>query len=135
MMIEFCKPIKNDGSEAFRKCVMDFCLAPKIKTIRITKEDIEQLLIDRELTVVFEKTNNLQDMINDLQSCKERFSTCIIKMIYLKINPHCNPKVEEVFPLNDFIRLFANTETPLWGFASDRSVVARMEIMYAYSHK
>lgn len=134
-MIEYNKPIKNDGSEVFRKCVMDFCLAPKIKTIRITKEDIEQLLIDRELTVVFEKTNNLQDMINDLQSSKERFSTCIIKMVYLKINPHCNPKVEEVFPLNDFIRLFANTETPLWGFASDGSVVARMEIMYAYSPK
>ena len=135
MMIEYNKPIKNDGSEAFRKCVMDFCLAPKIKTIRITKEDIEQLLIDKELIVVFEKTNNLQDMINDLQSSKERFSTCIIKMVYLKINPHCNPKVEEVFPLNDFIRLFANTETPLWGFASDGSVVARMEIMYAYSPK
>ena len=134
-MIEYNKPIKNDGSEAFRKCVMDFCLAPKIKTIRITKEDIEQLLIDRELTVVFEKTNNLQDMINDLQSSKERFSTCIIKMVYLKINPHCNPKVEEVFPLNEFIRLFANTEPPLWGFASDGSVVARMEIMYAYSPK
>ena len=133
MMIEFSKPIKNDGSEPFRKCVMDFCLAPKIKTIRITKEDIEQLLEDRELTVFFEKTNNLQDMINDLQSSKERFSTCIIKMVYLKINPHCNPKVEEVFPLNDFIRLFANTETPLWGFASDGSVAARMEIMYAYS--
>lgn len=47
MMIEYNKPIKNDGSEAFRKCVMDFCLAPKIKTIRITKEDIEQLLIDK----------------------------------------------------------------------------------------
>jgi hypothetical protein len=135
MMIEYNKPIKNDGSEAFRKCVMDFCLAPKIKTIRITKEDIEQLLIDKELTVVFEKTNNLQDMINDLQSSKERFSTCIIKMVYLKINPHCNPKVEEVFPLNEFIRLFANTEPPLWGFASDGSVVARMEIMYAYSPK
>ena len=135
MMIEYSKPIKNDGSEAFRKCVMDFCLAPKIKTIRITKEDIEQLLIDKELTVVFEKTNNLQDMINDLQSSKERFSTCIIKMVYLKINPHCNPKVEEVFPLNEFIRLFANTENPLWGFASDGSVVARMEIMYAYSPK
>ena len=135
MMIEYNKPIKNDGSEAFRKCVMDFCLAPKIKTIRITKEDIEQLLIDKELTVVFEKTNKLQDMINDLQSSKERFSTCIIKMVYLKINPHCNPKVEEVFPLNEFIRLFANTETPLWGFASDGSVVARMEIMYAYSPK
>ena len=135
MMIEYNKPIKNDGSEAFRKCVMDFCLAPKIKTIRITKEDIEQLLIDKELTVVFEKNNNLQDMINDLQSSKEHFSTCIIKMVYLKINPHCNPKVEEVFPLNDFIRLFANTETPLWGFASDGSVVARMEIMYAYSPK
>ncbi len=134
-MIEFSKPINNDGSEAFCKCVMDFCLAPKIKTIRITKKDIEQLLEDRELTVVFEKTNNLQDMINDLQFGKERFSTCIIKMVYLKINPHCNPKVEEVFPLNDFIRLFANTETPLWGFASDGSVVARMEIMYAYSPK
>ena len=135
MMIEYNKPIKNDGSEAFRKCVMDFCLAPKAKTIRITKEDIEQLLEDRELTVVFEKTNNLRDMINDLQSSKERFSTCIIKMVYLKINPHCNPKVEEVFPLNDFIRLFANTETPLWGFASDESVATRMEVMYAYSPK
>ena len=135
MMIEYNKPIKNDGSEAFRKCVVDFCLAPKVKTIRITKEDIEQLLDDMELTIAFEKTNNLLDMINDLQSSKERFSTCIIKMVYLKINPHCNPKVEEVFPLNDFIRLFANTETPLWGFASDGSVVARMEIMYAYSSK
>jgi len=133
MMIEYNKPIKNDGSEAFRKCVVDFCLAPKVKTIRITKEDIEQLLDDMELTIAFEKTNNLLDMINDLQSSKERFSTCIIKMVYLKINPHCNPKVEEVFPLNDFIRLFANTETPLWGFASDESVAARMEIMYAYS--
>ena len=134
-MIEYNKPIKNDGSEAFRKCVMDFCLAPKVKTIRITKEDIEQLLDDMELTIAFEKTNNLLDMINDLQCCKERFSTCIIKMVYLKINPHCNPKVEEVFPLNEFIRLFANTEPPLWGFASDGSVVARMEIMYAYSPK
>ena len=135
MMIEFSKPIKNDGSEAFRKCVMDFCLAPKAKTIRITKEDIEQLLEDRELTVVFEKTNNLQDMINDLQSCKDRFSICILKMVYLKINPQSNPKVEEVLHLNDLIRLFANTETPLWGFASDGSVAARMEIMYAYSPK
>ena len=135
MMIEFSKPIKNDGSEAFRKCVMDFCLAPKIKTIRITKEDIEQLLIDRELTVVFEKTNNLQDMINDLQSCKDRFSICILKMVYLKINPQSNPKVEEVLHLNDLIRLFANTETPLWGFASGENVAARMEIMYAYSSK
>jgi hypothetical protein len=56
-------------------------------------------------------------------------------MVYLKINPHCNPKVEEVLHLNDLIRLFANTETPLWGFASDGSVAARMEIMYAYSPK
>ena len=135
MMIEYSKPIKNDGSEAIRKCVMDFCLAPKIKTIRITKEDIEQLLEDRELTVVFEKTNNLQDMINDLQSSKESFATCILKMVYLKINPHCNPKVEEVLHLNDLIRLFANTETPLWGFASDESVATRMEVMYAYSPK
>ena len=134
-MIEYNKPIKNDGSEAFRKCVMDFCLAPKIKTIRITKEDIEQLLEDRELTVVFEKTNNLQDMINDLQSCKDRFSICILKMVYLKINPQSNPKVEEVLHLNDLIRLFANTETPLWGFASGENVAARMEIMYAYSSK
>ena len=135
MMIEFSKPIKNDGSEAFRKCVMDFCLAPKAKTIRITKEDIEQLLEDREWTVVFEKTNNLQDMINDLQSCKDRFSICILKMVYLKINPQSNPKVEEVLHLNNLIRLFANTETPLWGFASDESVATRMEVMYAYSPK
>ena len=135
MMIEFSKPIKNDGSEAFRKCVMDFCLAPKAKTIRITKEDIEQLLEDRELTVVFEKTNNLQDMINDLQSCKDRFSICILKMVNLKINPQSNPKVEEVLHLNDLIRLFANTETPLWGFASDENVATRMEVMYAYSPK
>ena len=135
MMIEFSKPIKNDGSEAFRKCVMDFCLAPKAKTIRITKKDIEQLLEDRELTVVFEKTNNLQDMINDLQSCKDRFSICILKMVYLKINPQSNPKVEEVLHLNNLIRLFANTETPLWGFASDESVATRMEVMYAYSPK
>ena len=135
MMIEFSKPIKNDGSEAFRKCVMDFCLAPKAKTIRITKEDIEQLLEDRELTVVFEKTNNLQDMIYDLQSCKDRLSICILKMVYLKINPQSNPKVEEVLHLNDLIRLFANTETPLWGFASGENVAARMEIMYAYSSK
>lgn len=135
MMIEYNKPIKNDGSEAFRKCVVDFCLAPKVKTIRITKEDIEQLLDDMELTIAFEKTNNLLDMINDLQSSKERFSTCIIKMVYLKINPHCNPKVEEVFPLNDLIRMFANTENPLWGMASDESVATRMEIMYAYSPK
>ena len=135
MMIEFSKPIKNDGSEAFHKCVMDFCLAPKAKTIRITKEDIEQLLEDRELTVVFEKTNNLQDMINDLQSCKDRFSICILKMVYLKINPQSNPKVEEVLHLNDLIRLFANTETHLWGFASDESVATRMEVMYAYSPK
>ena len=134
-MIEFSKPIKNDGSEAFRKCVMDFCLAPKAKTIRITKKDIEQLLEDRELTVVFEKTNNLQDMINDLQSCKDRFSICILKMVYLKINPQSNPKVEEVLHLNNLIRLFANTETPLWGFASDESVATRMEVMYAYSPK
>lgn len=135
MMLEYNKPIKNDGSDAFRKYVMYFCLAPKIKTIRITEEDIEQLLEDRELTIVFEKTNNLQDMINNLHSCKERFSTCILKMVYLKINPLSNPKVEEVFHLNDLIRLFANTETPLWGFASDKSMATRMEIMYAYSPK
>ena len=134
-MIEFSKPIKNDGSEAFRKCVMNFCLAPQAKTIRITEKDIEQLVDDKALTVVFEKTNNLQDMINDLQSSKESFATCIIKMVYLKINPHCNPKVEEVLHLNDLIRLFANTETPLWGFASGENVAARMEIMYAYSSK
>ena len=132
-MIEFSKPIKNDGSEAFRKCVMNFCLAPQAMTIRITEKDIEQLVDDKALTVIFEKTNNLQDMINNLQSCKERFSTCILKMVYLKINPYCNPKVEEVFYLNDLIRMFANTETPLWGFASDESVAARMEILYAYS--
>ena len=135
MMIEFSKPFKNDGSKAFRMCVMDFCLAPQVKTIRITEEDIEQLLDDKELTVIFEKTDSLQDMISDLQSCKERFSTCILKMVYLKINPHCSPKLEEVFHLNDLIRLFANTETPLWGFASGENVAARMEIMYAYSSK
>ena len=135
MMIEFSKPIKNDGSEAFRKCVMDFCLAPKAKTIRITKEDIEQLLNDRALTVVFEKTNNLQKMINDLLSCKERFSLCILKMVYLKLHPQSNPMVEEVLHLNDLIRMFANTENPLWGMASDESVATRMEIMYAYSPK
>ena len=132
MMIEFNKPIKNDGSEAFRMCVMNFCLTPKVKTIRITKEDVERLLDDKEMTVIFEKTDSLQDMINNLQSCKERFSTYILKMVYLKINPYCNPKVEEVFYLNDLIRMFANTETPLWGFASDESVAARIEIMYAY---
>ena len=108
MMLEYNKPIKNDGSDAFRKFVMYFCLAPKIKTIRITEEDIEQLLEDRELTIVFEKTNNLQDMINNLHSCKERFSTCILKMVYLKITTLSNPKVEEVLHMNDLIRLIAN---------------------------
>jgi hypothetical protein len=135
MMIEFSKSIKNDGSEAFRKCVMNFCLAPQAKTIRITEKDIEQLVDDKALTVIFEKTNNLQDMINNLQSCKERFSTCILKMVYLKLNPQSNPKVDEVLHLNDLIRMFANTENPLWGMASDESVATRIEIMYAYSPK
>ena len=125
-MIEFSKPIKNDGSEAFRKCVMYFCLAPQAKTIRITEKDIEKLVDDKALTVIFEKTNNLQDMINNLQSCKERFSTCILKMVYLKLNPQSNPKVDEVLHLNDLIRMFANTENPLWGMASDESVATRM---------
>ena len=114
---------------------MNFCLAPQAKTIRITEKDIEQLVDDKALTVIFEKTNNLQDMINNLQSCKERFSTCILKMVYLKLNPQSNPKVDEVLHLNDLIRMFANTENPLWGMASDESVATRIEIMYAYSPK
>ena len=75
------------------------------------------------------------NMINNLQSCKERFSTCILKMVYLKLNPQSNPKVDEVLHLNDLIRMFANTENPLWGMASDESVATRIEIMYAYSPK
>jgi hypothetical protein len=31
--------------------------------------------------------------------------------------------------------MFANTEIPLWGMASDESVSTRMEVMYAYSPK
>ena len=58
-----------------------------------------------------------------------------LKMVYLKLNPQSNPKVDEVLHLNDLIRMFANTENPLWGMASDESVATRIEIMYAYSPK
>ena len=88
-----------------------------------------------KIVLFFEKTNNLLDMINDLQSSKERFSTCILKMVYLKLHPQSNPTVEEVLHLNDLLRMFANTENPLWGMASDESVSTRMEVMYAYSPK
>ena len=56
-------------------------------------------------------------------------------MVNLKLHPQSNPTVEEVLHLNDLLRMFANTENPLWGMASDESVAARMEVMYAYSPK
>ena len=61
-MKEFSKPIRNDGSEAFRKCVMDYCLSPKVMPIHIAKEDVEQLADDKNLTVIFEKGDSLREM-------------------------------------------------------------------------
>ena len=61
-MKEFSKPIRNDGSEVFRKCVMDYCLSPKVMPIHIAKEDVEQLADDKNLTVIFEKGDSLREM-------------------------------------------------------------------------
>lgn len=133
MRKEFSKPIKNDGSEDFRKCVMDYCLKPKIMPIHIDKEEVEQLVEDENLTIVFEKGMSLQDMTKGIGSCRERFSKCILKMVYLKYHPNNKPKLEDVHDRNGFCELFSNIENPIWGLAADDSIETKMEMMFAYS--
>ncbi len=43
------------------------------------------------------------------------------------------PTMEDVWDRNGFVSLFANTEKPLWGFAPDRTIESKMEMMFAYS--
>ena len=133
MMKEFSRPIRNDGSEVFRKCVMDYCLSPKIMPINIAKEDVDQLADDKNLTVIFEKGNSLQEMTEDIGSCKDRFARCILRMVYLKYHPDNKPRLQDVHDRNGFCKLFANTENPLWGLAADDTIGTKMEIMFAYS--
>ena len=133
MIKEYSKPIKNDGSKVFRECVMDYCFKPIEMPIRITREEVEQLLADRSVTVIFEKGRSLAEMTEDIQSCKERFSRCVLKMLYLKYNPSNRPTMEDVWDRNGFVSLFANTENPLWGLAPDRTIESKMEMMFAYS--
>ena len=133
MIKEFSKPIKNDGSESFRMCVMDYCLKPKVMPIHIDKEEVEQLVEDETLTVIFERGDNFQDMTKDIEYNKERFSCCILKMVYLKYHPDNTLKLEDVHDRNGFCDLFANTENPIWGLAADDSIETKMEMMFAYS--
>ncbi len=133
MTKEFSKPIKNDGSVAFRECVMDYCFKPIEMPIRITREEVEHLLADKSVTVIFEKGGSLAEMTENIQSCKERFSRCVLKMVYLKYNPRDKLTMEDVWDRNGFVSLFANTENPLWGLAPDRTIESKMEMMFAYS--
>ncbi|MBR1556946.1 MAG: hypothetical protein IJ647_04185 [Prevotella sp.] len=135
MMKEYSRLIKNDGSEVFRKCVIDYCLSPKVMPIHISKEDVEQLVDDKNLTVIFEKGDSLQEMTEGIGSCKDRFSRCILKMVYLKYHPDNKPRLQDVHDRNGFCKLFANTENPLWGLAADDTIITKMEMMFAYSPK
>ena len=134
-MKEFSKPIKNDGSKAFRECVMDYCLSPKVMPIHISQEDVEQLVGDSNLTIIFEKGDSLQEMTAGIGSCKDRFSKCILKMVYLKYHPDNRPRLQDIHDRNGFCKYFANTENPLWGLAGDNTIGTKMEMMFAYSHK
>lgn len=134
-MKEYSKPIRNDGSEVFRKCVMDYYLSPKVMPIHIAQKDVEQLLDDSNLTVIFEKGNSLQEMTEGIGSCKDRFSRCILKMVYLKYHSDNKPRLQDVHDRNGFCKLFANKENPLWGLAADDNISTKMEMMFAYSPK
>ena len=74
MMKEYSRPFKNNGSGVFRKCVIDYCLSPKVMPIHFFKEDVEQLVDDQNLTAIFEKGNSLQEMTEGIGSCRDRFS-------------------------------------------------------------
>jgi len=132
-MIEYSKPIRNNGSEDFRKCVMDYCLKPKIMPIHIHKNDVEQMLEDKNLIVIFEKGDSFQDMTEGIESCRDRFSRCVLKMVYLKYHPDNKPKLEDVHDRNGFCNLFANKENPIWGLAADNTIGTKMEMMFAYT--
>lgn len=134
-MKEFRKPIGNDGSETFRQCVIDYCLKPKEMPIRISKEDVEDLINDKSISVIFERGCSLAEMTNRLPVNSERFSECILKMVYLKYNPDNRPTIEEIQDRNGLIELFDNTENPIWGLAADDSVEIKMEMMIAYCPK
>ena len=69
-----------------------------------------------------------------VKKCEWCHKTFIGQMITVRF---CSSKCcdQAYLHLNDLIRMFANTENPLWGMASDESVATRMEIMYAYSPK
>ena len=54
-MKAFNKSIKNDGSQAFRQCVMDYCLKPKDVPIHISKATIESIMQDKSLAVISRK--------------------------------------------------------------------------------
>lgn len=114
---------------------MDYCLKPKIIPIHIDKEEVEQLVEDKTLTVIFEKGDSLQEMTEGIGSCKDRFSRCILKMVYLQYHPDNKPRLQDVHDRKGFCKLFANTENPLWGLASDDTIGTKMEMMLAYSPK
>ena len=132
-MKEFSKLIKNDGSEDFRKCIMHYCLTPKDMPIRISKEDVEAIVNDPSITIVFERGDSMAQMTEGIQSCKERFSRCVLKMVYLKFNPNSEPSLEDVWDKNGLVSLFANKENPLYGLTADETIETKMEMMFAYS--
>lgn len=134
-MKEFSKLIKNDGSEDFRKCIMDYCLTPKEMPIRISKDDVEAIVNDPSITIVFERGDSMAQMTEGIQSCKERFSRCVLKMVYLKFNPSSKPSLEDVWDKNGLVCLFANKENPLYGLTADETIETKMEMMFAYSPK
>ena len=134
-MKEFRKPISNDGSEAFRQCVMDFCLKSKEMPIQVSKENVESLIENKSTNVIFERGRSLAEMTNRLSVNNERFSECILKMVYLKYNPNNRPTIEEIQDRNGLIELFNNTENPICGLAADDSVEIKMEMMIAYCPK
>ena len=132
-MITFNKPIKNDGSEDFRQCMMDYCLKPKEMPIHISKEDVESLMRDKSLTVIFEKGSSLREMTSEIALCKSESSKCVLQMVYLKYHSSYKLLMEDIKGGNELLQLFDNTHNPIWGLAADETIETKMEMMLAYS--
>ena len=109
---------------------MDYCFKPIEMPIRISREDVDQLLADKSVTVIFEKGCSLPEMTEDIQSCKERFSKCVLKMVYLKYNPSNKPTMEDVWDRNGFVSLFANTEKRVCQNANTILIILQFETIH-----
>ena len=132
-MKAFNKSIKNDGSQAFRQCVMDYCLKPKDVPIHISKATIESMMQDKSLAVIFEKGSSLREMTSEITLRKNKSSKYILQIVYLKYHPSYKLLMEDIIGGNELLQLFDNPYNPMWGLAADETIETKMEMMLAYS--